>query len=239
MMFAAGRAALVRGQPDVAAEWLLGSGRRAVGWGVVNPAWIPWRSEAALALHQLGEIERAKRLCDEELELARRCGAGRPLGIALRARGLVDGGHDGIELLRESRAVLAASPAMLERAQTLIALGAALRRRNARSEARETLTEGLVLAEDCGAAPLADEARTELTATGARARSEYRIGADSLTPSERRVCELAARGKSNPEIAQLLFVTRATVESHLHSAYRRLDISSRNELADALAEGHA
>ena len=50
----------------------------------------------------------------------------------------------------------------------------------------------------------------------------------------RRVCELAASGKSNPEIAQLLFVTRATVESHLHSAYRRLDIRSRKELSGAL-----
>jgi DNA-binding CsgD family transcriptional regulator len=62
-----------------------------------------------------------------------------------------------------------------------------------------------------------------------------RTGVDSLTASERRVCELAAAGKSNPEIAQMLFVTRATVESHLHSAYRRLEISSRRELAAALA----
>lgn len=64
-----------------------------------------------------------------------------------------------------------------------------------------------------------------------------RTGADALTTSEQRVCELAASGKSNPEIAQLLLVTRATVESHLHSAYRRLDISSRRELADATAAG--
>jgi DNA-binding NarL/FixJ family response regulator len=49
------------------------------------------------------------------------------------------------------------------------------------------------------------------------------------------VCELAASGKSNPEIAQLLFVTRATVESHLHSAYRTLDIASRKQLAAALS----
>jgi DNA-binding CsgD family transcriptional regulator len=57
-----------------------------------------------------------------------------------------------------------------------------------------------------------------------------RSGVDALTPSERRVCQLAAEGHSNPEIAQALFVTRRTVESHLASAYRKLGISSREGL---------
>lgn len=61
-----------------------------------------------------------------------------------------------------------------------------------------------------------------------------RRGVDALTPSERRVCRLASEGLSNPEIAQSLFVTRATVETHLHAAYGKLGISSRGELADAL-----
>jgi DNA-binding CsgD family transcriptional regulator len=61
-----------------------------------------------------------------------------------------------------------------------------------------------------------------------------RSGAAALTPSERRVCRLAAEGLSNPEIAQTLFVTRATVESHLHAAYRKLEIASRRELKRAL-----
>jgi DNA-binding CsgD family transcriptional regulator len=61
-----------------------------------------------------------------------------------------------------------------------------------------------------------------------------RSGTDSLTASERRVCEMTAGGMSNPEIAQALFVTRATVESHLHSAYRKLDLTSRKQLAAAL-----
>jgi DNA-binding CsgD family transcriptional regulator len=234
-MFVAGCAALAQGRHDRAAAWLLGCGQRAISWGVVNPAWLPWRSQAAVALHQLGDPDEALRLSDEELSLARRCGSRRPIGIALRARGLIDTGPVGIDLLRESADVLADSPARLEHARTLVALGGALRRANHRAEARTALTEGLTLAEHCGAVPLADEARSGLLATGARPRSVIRSGTEALTSSERRVCELAASGKSNPEIAQLLFVTRATVESHLHSAYRRLDIGSRKELAEALS----
>jgi DNA-binding CsgD family transcriptional regulator len=56
-------------------------------------------------------------------------------------------------------------------------------------------------------------------------------GLDSLTPSERRIADLAARGMSNPEIAQALFVTVKTVEMHLGHAYRKLGIRSRRELA--------
>jgi DNA-binding CsgD family transcriptional regulator len=234
-MFAAGAGAVASGQAARGAELLLGCGRRALAWGVINPAWLPWRSSAALALHQLGDTAEATRLSEEELVLARRCGSRRPLGIALRARGLVAGGPRGLELLRESSAVLAESPARLEHARALVSLGHALRRSNSRAEARSVLAEGLAIAERCGAAPLAGEARTELSAAGARPRSVLRTGSDALTASERRVCELAAAGRSNPEIAQLLFVTRATIESHLHSAYRTLDIRSRNELAAALS----
>ena len=56
-----------------------------------------------------------------------------------------------------------------------------------------------------------------------------------MTVSERRVAELAAEGRSNPEIAQTLFVTRKTVETHLGSVYRKLDIAGRGELARALS----
>jgi DNA-binding CsgD family transcriptional regulator len=59
---------------------------------------------------------------------------------------------------------------------------------------------------------------------------------EQLTVSERRVAELAADGQSNPEIAQALFVTRKTVETHLGRVYRKLDISGRGELPRALAE---
>ena len=58
---------------------------------------------------------------------------------------------------------------------------------------------------------------------------------ESLTPSERRVADLAAAGRTNRDIAQELFVTPKTVEVHLSNAYRKLGIRSRRELAGALA----
>jgi DNA-binding CsgD family transcriptional regulator len=60
-------------------------------------------------------------------------------------------------------------------------------------------------------------------------------GIESLTPAERRICRLAARGLRNGDIAQALFISLRTVETHLGHAYRKLDITSRAELSDALA----
>ncbi|MBV8734834.1 MAG: helix-turn-helix transcriptional regulator [Solirubrobacterales bacterium] len=59
-------------------------------------------------------------------------------------------------------------------------------------------------------------------------------GPESLTPSERRIAELAAVGHSNREIAQALFVTPKTVEYHLRNTYRKLDIEGRENLSGVL-----
>ena len=86
-----------------------------------------------------------------------------------------------------------------------------------------------------GATALHERARTELAATGARPRREALLsGPASLTPSERRIAELAAGGQGNREIAQALFVTRKTVEYHLRNTYRKLGIEKRQELGGAL-----
>jgi DNA-binding CsgD family transcriptional regulator len=217
-------------------EEMLDTGRRFEAVGSRNPAFMPWRSSAALALHQLGEPDEARRLASEELELARAWAAPRALGAALRAAGLVEGGERGLKLLEEAVEVLRESPAKLEHAKACTELGAALRRANRRSEAREHLRQALELATICGATTLAARAESELLATGARPRRIALSGVDSLTPSERRVAELAAEGPTNREIAQTLFVTQRTVEAHLTSIYRKLAISSRTQLAAGLAE---
>ncbi|MBV9680760.1 MAG: helix-turn-helix transcriptional regulator [Solirubrobacterales bacterium] len=77
---------------------------------------------------------------------------------------------------------------------------------------------------------LAQRAQAELLATGARPRRLARSGVEALTPSERRIARLAADGLSTPEIAQQLFVTVNTVETHLRHAYMKLDIHSREQL---------
>jgi DNA-binding CsgD family transcriptional regulator len=212
------------------------AGRRYEEVGGHNPALMPWRSNAALALLELGERGEARRLAGEELELARAWGAPRALGAALRAVGLTAGGSKGLVKLEEAVAVLNESPAKLEHAKARTELGAALRRANRRSQAREHLSRGLELATICGATSLAARAETELLASGARPRRISLSGVESLTPSERRVAEMAAEGPTNREIAQALFVTPKTVEVHLSNAYRKLRISSRSQLAAALDE---
>jgi DNA-binding CsgD family transcriptional regulator len=129
---------------------------------------------------------------------------------------------------------LESSPARLEHARAVTDLGAALRRANRRADARPLLERGLALAQRCGAHALSKRASTELRTIGVRPRTPLRTGPDELTASERRVCELAADGLSNPQIAQALFVTRKTVETHLGRAYRKLDVARRGELAGAL-----
>ena len=119
----------------------------------------------------------------------------------------------------------------------LVDLGAALRRGNRRAAAREPLQRAADAALAGGAIALHQRARTELAATGARPRREFlRGGPASLTPSERRIAELAVGGHSNREIAQQLFVTPKTVEYHLRNVYRKLGIAGRRELARALNE---
>jgi DNA-binding CsgD family transcriptional regulator len=215
---------------------MLDSGRHFEAVGGRNPAFMPWRSQAGLAQEALGEHEAARRLSREEVELARGWGAPRALGVSLRAAGLIEGGKKGLALLQEAIDVLCASPAKLEHAKARTELGAALRRANRRSQAREQLRRAVELATICGAAPLAARAESELLATGARPRRVALTGVESLTPSERRVAEMAAEGPTNREIAQALFVTPKTVEVHLSSVYRKLGISARSQLATALAE---
>jgi DNA-binding CsgD family transcriptional regulator len=228
------RLRLLRGDLAGGLEEMLEAGRQFEEVGDRNPAFIAWRSPAALALLQLGRRDEAGPLVAEELELARTWGAPRALGAALRAAGLVEGGERGLELLEEAVEVLSDSPARLEHAKARTELGAALRRANRRANAREQLRQGLELATICGAGPLAARAESELLATGARPRRIALSGVASLTPSERRVAELAAEGPTNREIAQALFVTQRTVEVHLTSIYRKLGINSRSQLAEAL-----
>ena len=131
--------------------------------------------------------------------------------------------------------MLGNSVARLEHARAMTDLGAALRRDGQRAESRELLRPALDLAHRCGALALAERARTELIATGARPRRLFLTGLDALTPSERRVAQLAAAGLPNRDIAQNLFITTRTVEGHLTHAYQKLAITSREQLPAALA----
>ncbi|HLM09933.1 MAG TPA: AAA family ATPase [Thermoleophilaceae bacterium] len=212
---------------------------REYSWGCGCPSLLAWRSAAALALSQLGEDERALELAREELRLAELLGTPRAVGIAQRAVALVGPADERQSMLETAMATLEGSAARLELARVTCELGAELRRHGERSAARDILRRAHALAAECGAIRLANRARDELGRSGARLIREPASGVDALTPSEVRVAELAAEGLTNREVAQALFVSEKTVETHLGRVYRKLDIKSRHALPGALTERQA
>lgn len=186
---------MAEGRPADALSELEAYARWEEAWGADNGVWVQWRSLAALAHASLGASDEARRLAHEELRLTRRFGSPGAIGTSLGAAGIVEGGVRGIALLREAIGQLERSEARLEHARALVRLGAAMRRAGRRADAPEPLRAGLDLAVRVGASALAETARQELLAAGVRPRRTLVTGRDSLTPSERRVCELAARGR--------------------------------------------
>lgn len=196
-----------------------------------------WRVIAATAAHQLGRNAEARTLVEDARDEARQLATPRQLGETLTVAGLVEGGPGGLALHEEAVAVLEGSPSRLQLAHSLVELGAARRREGQRAAAGDPLTHALELADELGAEPLVARARHELALLGARPRRTARTGPASLTPAEWAVVELAVDGLGNVQIGQRLFIARKTVESHLASAYRKLGIKARGDLAAALDVG--
>jgi DNA-binding NarL/FixJ family response regulator len=189
---------------------------------------------AVRALVALGQGERAREIADESMAKAREWGVFSGVAHVSRAVAATREPDEAVELLEAAVALMEDSPRQLERAHALVDLGAALRHAGRRADARAPLREASDLARRCGAARIAKRANAELEATGVTVRRYAPIGVESLTPSERRVADLAASGMTNRQIAQTLFVTVKTVEAHLSAAYGKLDIGSRRQLPDVL-----
>jgi DNA-binding NarL/FixJ family response regulator len=144
--------------------------------------------------------------------------------VALRTEGVL---RSDPALLAEAVASLRASEARLELARALYELGAALPRRDGRAPLREARA----LAAECAAPALVAAAEARLSEGGGRLPRLQASGVQALTAQERRVAEMAAGELTNRQIAQELYLTEKTVETHLSSAYRKLGISSRRQLA--------
>jgi DNA-binding CsgD family transcriptional regulator len=221
------------GERPTAIEDMRRMGAMCVALSFANPNAIAWRSPLALMIAP-DDAEEALELVSAELADARRIGQPRGIGVALRALGMLEQGDTGRSHLEQAVTVLASSPARLEHARTLVELGAHLRRHGNRSAARTPLWDGLDLASRSGAIRLAERARTELVASGARPRRAYTSGRHALTASELRVAQMAAGGLTSREIAQALFVTTRTIDMHLQRSYSKLEINSRKQLPEAL-----
>ena len=192
---------------------------------------VPVHPEAIEALLMAGEVEQARGLM-EELEATRHpawleAAAGRCRGLLQAAAGEAETAIAELERAVEQHRALE-NPFAL--ARTLLALGAVQRRGKRRGAARVSLEAAEGLFGELGAEQWVLRARAE-TARLAGRRPGNR---DELTPTERRIAELAGAGHSNREIAAELFVSERTVEANLTRAYRKLGVRSRTELARRL-----
>jgi DNA-binding CsgD family transcriptional regulator len=227
---------LAQGRPGEAYEHALAAGD-SLDPAVNVLGYCPWRITAAQAALHMGDRPAALELAREAHAVAQRTQVLHDRIASLRVRGMCEGGESGLRLLEEATELANGAPPRLEGIRSLVELGSGLRRANRRAAAREPLQRAADLAQRSGAKRLYERARTELTAAGARPRRALLLGgAASLTPSERRIAQLAAAGNSNPEIARTLFITPKTVEYHLRNAYRKLGIERRQELPRALAQ---
>jgi DNA-binding CsgD family transcriptional regulator len=192
--------------------------------------------DAIEALIAVGDVDRAAAHLELLDELTRTLGTAYARARAARCRGLhAAAERDHTAAFKAFEVALAAHeqlPDPLERGRTLLALGQTLRRAGRRRDARESLREALTVFDEIGAALWAEQAHAELRRLGGRTAS-----ANELTGAEERVARLVAAGKTNREVAAALFVTEGTVETHLSSVYRKLDLRSRTELASHLARG--
>jgi DNA-binding CsgD family transcriptional regulator len=234
-LIARGRLRGAQGRLHEALSDFLDCGQRCARLGLPTLSATFWRAEAALVHAALGDTREARRLAGEQLELARAFRRPRTLGITLRACGVVEGGEAGLNLLAEAVKTLERSQSPLELARALSDHGAALRRAGRRVQARTELERALDVAHHCGARRIANQARAELIAAGAKPRRDAITGRDALTAGELRVARLAAQGLTNREIAQALFITTKTAKAHLGHVYRKLDVTRRGQLANALA----
>ena len=186
------------------------------------------------ALVGTGRLDEAEALLDPYTTLARSAGrvgawaaADRSRGLLLAARG---DGAGAIEVLEASRALQATVEDPFGLGRTLLALGGAQRRALHRRDARATLEAAVAVFEGLAASRWAETARRELGVISGR-----QPASEGLTAAERRVAELVAAGRTNREVATVLYLTERTIESHLSRVYAKLGVRSRAELAAAWA----
>ncbi|MFI0978512.1 LuxR C-terminal-related transcriptional regulator [Streptomyces sp. NPDC021093] len=233
-LYARGLLSLAEGDPAAALDDLLECGRRQSERQVISPIVTPWRSAAADCHLLLGRPGAAVALAAEELEAARRWGTPRCIGRAMRALGTATGSRAGLQAVGQAVDLLRTPDTTPELVAALAAHGRMLAETGHRTAARQTLREAARYAERMGADRWSAVVTDLLAAAGARRATARRTGAHALTSSERRICDLAAQGHSNPEIAALLHLALRTVETHLTNSFRKLGVRRRMELAGQL-----
>jgi DNA-binding CsgD family transcriptional regulator len=180
-----------------------------------------------------GIADDLERLTAEAERLAAVAGGTRSVMVARRARAVLDDGPtpDAFE------AVLAVDGAPLwpfELARARLSQGTWLRRHRRIIAARDPLRAAAEAFEALGARPWEERARTELRAAGEASVVRTKVAGDELTPQQRQVAQLAARGLSNREIGAQLYLSPRTVSFHLYNIFPKLGVTTRSQLAAAV-----
>ncbi len=226
---------LSTGDPQAADSILRPLAKRLASLGWREPSIygeLPNAIEALVELAELGEARRLLAELQDRLSWIEspwgEASAGRCEGMILAADRDLEAAFSALE---RALAVHEQLPQPFDLARTLLALGAVERRTRKRGAARDALERALAIFDELGAVLWTEKARSELTRVGGRTAA-----GGELTPTERRVAELVAKGKTNKEVAAQLFVTPRTVEGHLTRIYAKLGVRSRAQLAHRTSE---
>ena len=215
---------LGRGRPDGAMGRLEAIARGPARYHASALRSIPDLVEAAA---RLGQPDRAHEPLARFRAWTRQAGQRDTEALAERCRALLGADEDAE---RHYLAALKLHDESFEQARTQLLYGAWLRRARRKAEARTQLRAAADHLDRIGAAPWADRARAELSATGVTTPRPSGAGLPRLTPQELQVARLAAQGLSNRDIAAQLFLSPRTVGYHLYKAYPKLRITSRSQL---------
>ena len=228
--WALGHLALSLGDAEHAERVLGELWRDSLTAGIVEPGENRYLLDLAEALVALGRLDEADEIAAELERRGSELARPAVLAVAAHCRGVVACARDELDRgLRELEHALVFHDRVtlpFHRARTLLALGAAQRRSRRRRDARATLEHARAALEELGASLWVPRAADELARIGGRAPSD-----GQLTPSEQRVADLVAEGRTNREVAAALVVTERTVETHLSHIYRKLGVRSRTELS--------
>jgi DNA-binding CsgD family transcriptional regulator len=175
---------------------------------------------SGLALDALGRLE----------EQGRASGANWLFGVRARSAALLSDGNQTEGLYQEAIELLGRSQIAPHLARAQLIYGEWLRRENRRIDARVQLRAAHDVFRRIGAEAFAQRALRELLATGETARKRTDDTRGALTPQEAEIARLAQDGLSNPEIGARLFISPRTVQYHLRKVFRKLDLTSRNQL---------
>ena len=205
---------------------------KPTGTGIRN---LPEIIECA---QRTGDLPRALSLLAALTEQAEAAGTDRALGLAARCRALTAPAEQAEAHYSEAVARSRAAGADLDLGRTLLLYGEWLRRQRRRRDARRNLRAATEVFDAMGARLFADRARREIKATGEKVRPRATDRTATLTPQETAVATLAGAGATNLDIATRLFISPSTVDYHLRKVFRKLGVSSRRQLADALPDSN-